>query len=135
MLLDTGPLVAALDPRDQWHARCLDVWPTTIASCITTDAVVAEACHLVLCGGGRAHTPLEFLLTGGIPILPLDTGGYRRAASLMERYAKLPMDFADASLVVLAEALRVQTVFTTDRRGFSSYKTASGAPFSLLPTR
>lgn len=133
VLLDTGPLVAVLDARDQWHARCLELWPSVIARSVTTEAVIAEACHLVLRGGGRAHLPLDFVLAAGIPVLALDTGGYRRAATLMEQYGKLPMDFADASLVVLGEALRLDAVFTIDRRGFSTYKSAGGGRFTLLP--
>ncbi|MFN2564378.1 MAG: type II toxin-antitoxin system VapC family toxin [Gemmatimonadaceae bacterium] len=133
VLLDTGPLVAVLDARDQWHARCAAAWPAAITRCLTTEAVVTEACHLVLRGGGPAHAPLDFLLAAGIPILGLEAGGHRRAASLMSRYAALPMDFADASLVALGEAMRIATVFTTDRRGFSAYRPPRGERFTLLP--
>ena len=133
VLLDTGPLVAVLDARDQWHERCVAVWPAIIDRCVTMEPVVAEACHLVLRGGGAAHAPLDFLLAAEIPILALETGGHRRAASLMRQYATLPMDFADASLVALSEALDIATVFTTDRRGFSAYHAPRGKRFTLLP--
>ncbi len=67
VLLDTGPLVAVLDARDQWHARCLAVWPELVHRCVTTEAVVTEACHLVLRGGAPANLPLDFLLAADIP--------------------------------------------------------------------
>jgi hypothetical protein len=35
--------------------------------------------------------------------------------------------------VALAEALRIGTVFTTDRRGFETYRRATGGAFTLLP--
>jgi hypothetical protein len=54
------------------------------------------------------------------------------AAGLMERYADTPMDFADATLVLLAEALGVFDVLALDRRGFSTYRTAGGRPFRLV---
>ena len=133
VLLDTGPLVAALDARDQWHARCLEEWPAAVARCVTTEAVLTEASHLVLRGGGPAHAPLDFLLAAGIPILGLEQRGYRRAASLMAQYSGVPMDFADASLVALAEALHLTIVFTTDRRGFTAYRPPRGKRFALLP--
>ena len=135
LLLDTGPLVAALDARDQWHTRCVAVWPSAIDRCLTVEAVVAEACHLVLRGGGAAHAPLDFLLAAEIPILGLESGGHRRASSLMAQYAKLPMDFADGCLVALSEALHVSTVFTTDRRGFATYRPPRGRRFTVLPER
>jgi predicted nucleic acid-binding protein len=45
-----------------------------------------------------------------------------RAIDLMERYERLPMDFADATLVVLAERFGAGTVFTLDRRDFATYR-------------
>jgi len=135
VLLDTGPLVAVLDARDQWHSRCVDAWPTLIDRCVTVEAVVTEACHLVLRGGGDAHTPLDFLIVAEIPILGLEPAGHRRAASLMKQYAKLPMDFADACLVAVSEALHITEVFTTDRRGFLAYRPPRGKRFTLRPER
>ncbi|MGH7720158.1 MAG: PIN domain-containing protein, partial [Gemmatimonadaceae bacterium] len=112
---------------------CAAVWPEVIDRCVTMEAVVAEACHLVARGGCAANVPLDFLLTADIPILSLETAGHRRAESLMRRYATLPMDFADASLVALGEALNITTVFTTDRRGFATYRPPRGDRFMLLP--
>jgi predicted nucleic acid-binding protein len=133
VLLDTGPLVAHLDPRDQWHVRCAAAWPELVERCLTTEAVVAEACHLVLRGGGPAVLSLQFLLAAAIPIVGLETAGQRHAALLMERYADLPMDYADASLVALADALAAELVFTTDRRGFRTYRGARGSKFQVIP--
>jgi predicted nucleic acid-binding protein len=53
----------------------------------------------------------------------------------MDRYAAVPMDFADASLVVLAQALDLNTALSTDRRGFSAYRATRGGAFRLLPRR
>jgi hypothetical protein len=52
--------------------------------------------------------------------------GVKRAFELMERYADHPMDFADASLIVAAEALRTNRVFTIDRGGFETYRIRRG---------
>jgi predicted nucleic acid-binding protein len=53
------------------------------------------------------------------------------AASLMERYNDTPTDYADATLVLLADALRLCTVLTLDRRGFTTYRTPSRKAFKL----
>lgn len=133
VLLDTGPLVAILDRRDQWHAECAAELPNVIRRCLTVEAVVTEACHLVGRGGGPSHAPLDFLLAAGIPIVGLETGGHRRATSLMQQYRRTPMEFADACLVALSEALAITTAFTTDRRGFRAYRPPKGKRFTLLP--
>lgn len=56
-------------------------------------------------------------------------------AELMERYADTPMDYADATLVLLAEALGVRDVLTLDRRGFSTYRTRRRQAFTLVMDR
>lgn len=134
MLLDTGPLVAVLDASDSWHETCASLLPPLVSRCLTAEAVVTEACHLIGRGGGAAQLPLDLLLAAGIPILGLDPPGHRQASGLMARYAGLPMDYADATLVVLADALDLDTIFTLDRRGFGAYRRANRAGFSLIPS-
>ena len=133
MLLDTGPLVASLDARDQWHAASVTVFPELLDRCVTTEAVVTEASHFVGRGRGAAALALEFLLAAGIPVVPLDPPAHRQAAHLMRRYARVPMDYADATLVVLADALDVRMVFTLDRRGFRAYRGARGLALEMVP--
>ena len=133
VLLDTGPLVAVLDARDQWHAQCASAWPALIDRCVVTEAVVVESCHLALRGQRGASLPLEFLLRAGIPIVGIEAPGHRRILSLMKQYEDVPMDYADATLVAVAEALRLTRVFSLDRRGFRTYRLPGGEGFHLLP--
>jgi predicted nucleic acid-binding protein len=132
VLLDTGPLVAVLDRADQGHAACVDLWHEVADRCLTTEAVVTEATHLVG-RAGPASLPLELLLAARIPIVPLERAGHEHAVRLMRRYSALPMDYADACLVIVADALRLKTVFTLDRKGFGTYRRAGGSPFIMLP--
>jgi predicted nucleic acid-binding protein len=57
----------------------------------------------------------------------------RRARTLLAKYADLPMDFADATLVVLAEDLDTSLVFTTDRSDFSVYRLKDRKAFRIVP--
>ncbi len=57
----------------------------------------------------------------------------RRCRDLMEQYADVPMDYADATLVSLAEALDTDVVLTTDRRDFGIYRIRERRPFRVLP--
>ncbi len=133
VLLDTGPLVATLDAADQWHHECAADVVRLAGRCVTTEAVVTEACHLVARGGARPALVLEFLLEAEIPVLSLDLDMLRHAAHLMDRYASVPMDFADAALVTLADGLGLTTALTVDRRGFHAYRTGLGKRFRLVP--
>jgi predicted nucleic acid-binding protein len=54
------------------------------------------------------------------------------AADLMEKYSNLPMDFADATLTLLAEQAELLEILTLDRRGFTVYRTRDSKPFHLV---
>lgn len=133
MLLDAGPLIAVLNRRDQWHSRCSEAWTELAPRCVTTDAIVAEACHVFGARVGELALPLEMLIAQEIPIAALHAPAHRICAVLMRRYADTPMDYADATLVALGDELGVHRVFTIDRRGFRTYRGARGVPFEVLP--
>ena len=123
-LVDTGPLVAYLDGNDPAHSRvvaCLDVFRGRLAS---TSAVITEAMHFVASDGRGPRLLADFVAASGMEIYDLSRPPeLHEAVSMMEKYGDLPMDFADATLVLLAEALDVHDVLTLDRRGFSVYRT------------
>lgn len=43
------------------------------------------------------------------------------------------MDFADATLVALADELNLGTVFTLDRRGFAAYRWRRSRKSTIVP--
>ena len=132
ILLDTGPLVAVLDRGDPQHDACVNLWHDIADRCITTEAVVTEATHLAGRVGG-SPLPLELLLAARIPIVSIERGGQEQAVRLMRHYGSLPMDYTDATLVIVADAVRLNTVFTLDRKGFLMYRRGDGSAFTLLP--
>ncbi len=54
----------------------------------------------------------------------------------MQRYVDLPMDLADASLVILAEERGSGRILSTDERDFATYRWKNHKPFKnvLLPS-
>ncbi len=68
----------------------------------------------------------DFILNGGLSVWFMDYTGVQRAFELMEHYADHPMDLADASLIVAAETLKTNKVFTIDRQDFETYRTRRG---------
>lgn len=133
VLLDTGPIVATLDASDQWHRACASAVTRLLDRCVTTEAVVTEATHLAGRRRGAAAMVIDFILDAEIPVLALDRSALRHASWLMGRYADVPMDFADAALVTLADGLQLDGVLTTDRRGFGAYRLANGKPLRIYP--
>jgi hypothetical protein len=123
-LLDTGPLVAYLDARDPGHPEVISRLDAFTGQFATTSAVITEAMHFVSIGPRGPRLLAEFLAHSGTEVYDLcRPPELLLAAALMEKYSDTPMDFADATLVLLAEALDVYEVVTLDRRGFSTYRT------------
>ena len=133
VLVDTGPLVALLDPSDGARAPCRTCLEA-LESCelVTTEAVITE-CAYLLDFSTQAQASLMHLLAAGRPRIELITANDRpRIADLLVRYAKLPMDYADATLVVLAERLSTRRIFTLDRKDFAVYR-ANKKHFEMVP--
>jgi uncharacterized protein len=135
VLVDTGPLVALFDPSEGQHELC----KRTLAGIrgrprLTSLAVVTEATYLLGFSQRAQRALLSFIAAGGVEVADFDNARVSRAAALMQRFADLPMDFADATLVVLAEEMHTTTVFTLDRRDFAVYR-AGRRTFRLLPPK
>jgi predicted nucleic acid-binding protein len=133
LLLDTGALVSLLDRSQKRHhafARFFGEWTGPVVS---TEAVLTEATHLLGRFEGGRKACLDFFLSGGGLLVPATRASLRRSRDLLSQYADLPMDYADATLVVLAEELGTNLVFTTDRRDFTVYRIKGRKHFEVVP--
>lgn len=120
-ILDTGPLVAFFNPRDQHHAWALAQTRDLAAPLVTCEAVLTEAYHL-LGRVPRARGAMRRWIRLGRVTTPLHFDEQAEAVlRLLDQYADQSMDFADACVVRLAELLKLP-VFTTDIRDFSIYR-------------
>lgn len=132
-LLDTGPIVAVLDRSEKTHSICVAAVDEVRGPLLTTEAVLTEATHLLADQPGGAAACVEFLLGIRAVLVPMDESMLRRTALLMRKYRNIPMDFADATLVVLAEQFGINKVLTLDRRGFGVYRIDGRRPFQVQP--
>jgi predicted nucleic acid-binding protein len=128
IIVDAGPLVALFRVRDKHHDAAKSMLESTRALLVTTWPVVTEACHFLSRDGKRAL--LGFIHRGGLRTEPLSTDDIPRLDELLARYER--MDFADATLVLLAEKTGITEIFTIDRRDFEMYRTRGGRRFRLV---
>ena len=133
LLLDTGAFVALVDRDEKLHGDCVAVLENWTGPVVTTEAVLTETLYLVGPQWRAQKTCLEFILRGAFHLVPSSSKSLQRLSVLMERYRNVPMDFADATLVVLGEELETDCVFTLDRRGFSTYRMNRNRPFQIVP--
>lgn len=133
LILDTGAFVALVDRSEKRHHDCVAVLEDWSGPVVTTEAVLTETLYLVGPGWTAQKACLEFFLRGAFILVPSSLVSLRRAAALMEEYEDAPMDFADATLVALAEDLQADRIFTLDRRGFSTYRMSGRRAFRIVP--
>jgi hypothetical protein len=134
LLLDTGALVSLLDrsqKRHEEYARFFSDWDRPVVS---TEAVLTEATHLLGRLKGGREACLDFFLSGGALLVPASNESLRRSRALVTQYSDLPMDYAVATLVALAEELSTNLAFTTDRRDFGVYRLKGRRRFQILPS-
>lgn len=133
LLVDTGALVSLLDRSQSRHRDFVEFFEQWQGPVVSTEAVLTEASHLLKRAPRGIETCLDFFLRGGASLVPGNRAALSRCRELVAKYADLPMDYTDATLVVLAEDLQTDLVFTTDRTDFEIYRWQSHNSFQVVP--
>jgi hypothetical protein len=133
LLLDTGALYALADADDDWHIRVRDFLKAERQSLLVAVTVIPEAAYLMRKRLGAAVETrfAESLAAGEIAVENLTQRDIARCAELLHIYDFL--GFVDASIVAVAERLKLRALVTTDRRDFARVRPTHVAAFQLLP--
>lgn len=126
-IIDAGPLIALFDGSDKYHQKTKDrleqYRKNTRGRLITTWSIITEAAYIL-----KTHVHLraqldflEWISLDGLEIFELQKGQLSKIIGLQNKYSDLPMDFADATLIIAAETLDISKVFSLDK-DFSIYR-------------
>lgn len=135
MLVDAGPLVAILHRDDRDHQACVEALKRITAPLVTTWMPVTEAMYLLEFSPDAQSALLEMIERGALRIAPIDSEDLPSIRALLRKYADLPMDFADATLVRVADRDGLRDILTLDRRDFSVYRLKRGRSFNIVTIR
>ena len=131
ILIDSGPMIALFDASDKYHRVSVEFIKNNSAELITTLASITETLHL-LCFSRHAQADfLEWIYAGAIEIEVINSRDFHDIAQMMLKYSDLPMDFADACLVFVADKLKIDTIATIDR-DFDIYRLKKKRTFTTL---
>jgi len=133
VLLDTGPWVALIDRSEQGHKECASWLEKFEGELYSTEAVLTEVLYLLNFSLKAQTAAIDFVLNQAVILVPSSLESLKRANQLMEKYQNVPMDFADATLVCLAEDLVIQDIATLNKKDFGIYRLPSNRSFHLLP--
>jgi predicted nucleic acid-binding protein len=112
VLVDTGFLIALLSRRDADHRWAAEEAPRFPPPWTTCEAVLLETFHLL---SPRGMASLAALLHRGVVTCAFRFDDNREAVlRLMQKYAEVPMSFADACLVRMTETMNDPLLLTTD---------------------
>ena len=125
MIIDTGPIVALFNRRDNHHIMCKEFFATYTGTLSTTWLVLTEVSYLM--PHHLVVTFLDWVVSGGLKVVELPQNVTTHIAQLMRKYHDRPMDLADASLVCLADQLGILDICTIDHADFAIYRTSNGS--------
>jgi uncharacterized protein len=133
LLVDTGILFALADKSDDWHARTRQYFESTRDTLLAPITIVPEVAYLLRerIGPHAERAFVKAIADGELATESLKAEDWVRSEELMAKYREI--GFVDATIVAIAERLRLATIATTDRRHFGAIQPAHVRRFTLVP--
>lgn len=114
ILIDAGPLITLFDRDDKYHDKIKDYIKGIKVKFVSTIAVVTEVTHMLDFNLRAQIGFLEWISQEGIIIHDINQKEIIRIIELSKKYHDVPMDFADATLVVAAEQTGIREIISID---------------------
>jgi predicted nucleic acid-binding protein len=124
-LIDAGPLIALFDGNDKYHQRVLGFLKEYSGQLLTSWTVLTEVCYMLDYHEQVRSDFLNWILRGGLELVNLKHEQLEGIDEKMRKYSDLPADFADATLLEIAEARNIQCILSLDR-DFDIYRLKKG---------
>jgi len=133
LLVDTGILYALADRTDAWHQKSRRYLQSARERLLAPVTILPEVAYLLRerIGAQAEQAFVESIAAGEIAVEDLDHKDWQRVAALMAAYDAIGM--VDASVIAIAERLKLDTLATTDRRHFTIVKPAHVERLTLVP--
>lgn len=133
-LVDTGAVVALVNRDDRHHAAAVGWFRGFRGQMLTTDAVITETAYVLAASPTHQLAALVWFerarSAGLLRVEPV--ADYAAVAGIIGRYRTLPCDYADATLIALAESAGVTAIATIDQRDFSVYRVRGRKRFRIV---
>ncbi|MGD8400229.1 MAG: PIN domain-containing protein [Bacillota bacterium] len=113
-LVDAGPLIALFDKDDRYHPAVKEFFRGYFGRLYTSWAVVTEVLHMLDFDNRAQIDFLTWVQRDALEITPLTKECLARIIALSRKYADVPMDFADATLIVISEMKQIREIVSID---------------------
>ena len=115
ILIDSGVLIAYYSARDAYHQQACTFFEQCTSQLVTTLGCATEVMWLLSSDWRTQNEFLSDLAKELYALEPLSLIDFSRIAELNTRYADLPADFADLSLVAISERLNIAVILTLNQ--------------------
>ena len=115
ILIDAGPLIALFDSSDKHHHKVCSFLKANPFRFVSTIAVFTEVSHMLDFNTSAQRDFYEWVMYKGVIISDINQNDMLRLLELTDKYSSLPMDFADATLVITAEKTGIRQIISIDR--------------------
>jgi len=115
VLIDAGPLIALFDSSDKHHRKIKSFLKGNPFRYVSTIAVFTEVSHMLDFSTAVQRDFYEWVMYKGVIISDINQNDLLRLIELTDKYSSLPMDFADATLVITAEKTGIRQIISIDR--------------------
>ena len=121
ILIDAGPLICLFDASEKRHRQMKDFLKKHPYRYISTLAVFTEVSHMLDFSVNAQKDFYEWVMCKGVIISDINQNDMPRLVELTDKYCDLPMDFADATLVITAEKTGIKEIISLDK-DFNIYR-------------
>jgi predicted nucleic acid-binding protein len=113
-LIDAGPMIALFNSDDKYHKKVIGFLKTYKGILTTTWPVITEVCYMLNYNSRVQIYFLKWVERGGIKIEDIGESDIERIMELSQKYSDIPIDLADASLIIISERLNLENIITID---------------------
>lgn len=114
ILIDAGPLIALFDRSDKFHLKAISFLKSLDRGLLTTWPVITETSHMLSFSTKAQANFLEWINRGGLKIFEMEHEHVSRLTELTKKYDDVPMDLADASLILVSEVKGIHQIASID---------------------
>jgi predicted nucleic acid-binding protein len=115
ILIDAGPLIALFDASEKRHKSVKAFLKKRTDRYVSTLAVFTEVSHMLDFSVNAQRDFYEWVMRKGVIISDINQNDMLRLVELTTKYSDLPMDFADATLVITAEKTGIREIISLDK--------------------
>jgi len=131
---DTGFVVALLNQSDIKHSDVVAIYQN-YQQILLPQTVLAEVAYLVGRSAGVSTVAafLKGLSASRFHLIPLSETDVIRVSEILEEYKDSRIDFVDATVMAIAERLKITLILTLDQRDFRLFRPQHCDCFEILP--